>query len=85
MKMLSVRLDDAEAAALKALCEQTGLTQSELIKRSIAEMARTQLAVRRPAELARELGLVGAFDGPRDLAARSRRYLRRTLREKTAR
>lgn len=85
MKMLSVRLDDAEAAALKALCEQTGLTQSELIKRSIAELARGKLTARRPAELARELGLVGSFDGPRDLAAKSRRYLRRALREKTSR
>jgi hypothetical protein len=85
MKMLSVRLDDAEAAALKAPCEQTGLTRSELIKRSIAAMARTRLAVRRPAELARELGRVGAFDGPRDLAAHSRRNLRRALREKTSR
>lgn len=85
MKMLSVRLDDAEAAALRALCEQTGLTQSELVKRSIAELARAKLGARRPAELARELGLVGSFDGPRDLATKSRRYLRRALREKTAR
>lgn len=85
MKMLSVRLDDAEAAALMALCEQTGLTQSELVKRSIAELAREKLAVRPPAELAREVGLVGSFDGPRDLATKSRRYLRRALRAKTSR
>jgi transcriptional regulator with XRE-family HTH domain len=84
MKMLSVRLDDAEAAALKQLCERTGLTQSELIKLSIAEMVRAQLAAHRPAELAREVGLIGAFDGPRDLAGKSRRYLRRALREKAA-
>lgn len=85
MKMLSVRLDDAEAAALKSLCERTGLTQSELIKRSIAELARGQHARQPPAALARELGLIGSFDGPRDLATGSRRYLRRALREKTAR
>jgi len=85
MKMLSVRLDDAEAAALKALCEQTGLTQSQLIKRFIAEMTRGKTAARPPAELARELDLIGSFDGPRDLAAKSRRYLRRAQREKTAR
>lgn len=84
MRMLSVRLDDAEAAALKALCEQTGLTQSEVIKRSIADLAREKLFVRRPAQLAQELGLVGSFDGPRDLGSKSRRYLRRALREKTS-
>ncbi|MCS7003086.1 MAG: ribbon-helix-helix protein, CopG family [Dehalococcoidia bacterium] len=83
--MLSVRLDDAEAAALKALCERSGLTQSELNKRSIAALARGQLGAKPPAALARELGLIGSFDGPRDLATRSRRYLRRALREKTAR
>ncbi len=85
MKMLSVRLDNAEAAALNALCAQTGLTQSDLIKRSIAELARRTVGARWQAELACELGLIGSFAGPRDFSAKSRRYLRRALREKTSR
>jgi hypothetical protein len=31
MKMLSVRLDDKEAAALKPLCDETGLSRSQAV------------------------------------------------------
>lgn len=85
VKMLSVRLDAAEAVARKALYDRIGMTQSELSKRSIAELTRCRLARQPPATLARELGLVRPFERPSDVASRSRRYLGRALRQRTAR
>lgn len=85
VKMLSVRLDAAEAVAHEALCDRTGKRLTELSRCSIAELARRRLAGQPPATLARELRLVRSFDGPRDGASRSRRHLRRALRKRTAR
>jgi len=39
MKVLSVRLDEREAAALEAVCERTGLTPSKAVKLGVAEIA----------------------------------------------
>jgi predicted transcriptional regulator len=84
MKMLSVRLDDEEAAALEAVCEARGLSRSEAVKRAILDLAQSER--RRPfGEVARELGLVGCFAGARDLGERHDKHLRRILRAKTAR
>ena len=84
MKMLSVRLDDKEAAALEAVCEARGWSRSAAIKRAILDLAQAER--RRPfGEVARELGLVGCFAGARDLGERHDKHLRRILREKTAR
>ena len=38
MKMLSVRLDDAEFAALSKLSEQLGETRSQVVKRSTPDI-----------------------------------------------
>jgi len=83
--MLSVRLDDKEAAALDALCEAQGLSRSEAVKRAIVDLA--QAARRQPfGQVARESGLVGSVrGGPRDIAANHSRYIRRALRAKTDR
>lgn len=84
MKMLSVRLDDKEAAALEAVCEAQGLSRSEAVKRAIMIFA--EAGRRRPfGEVARELGLVGSFAGAKDLGERHDKHLRRALRAKTAR
>jgi 8-oxo-dGTP pyrophosphatase MutT (NUDIX family) len=83
MKMLSVRLDDREAAALRELCEETGLTRSQVIKRGLAVLARDK--VPRPGELARQFGVYGCFAGPRNLSERSGRALGKVLRATSAR
>jgi hypothetical protein len=84
MKMLSVRLDDKEAAALEAVCQARGLSRSEAVKRAILDLAEAER--RRPfGEVARELGLVGCFAGARDLGERHDKHLRRALRAKTTR
>lgn len=84
MKMLSVRLDDKEAAALDAVCAAQGLSRSEAVKRAI--MALAEAGRRKPfGQAAREMGLVGGFSGPRDLGERHNKHLRRALREKAAR
>lgn len=84
MRMLSVRLDDQEAAALQAVCQARGLSRSAVIKRAILELARAEQ--RKPfGQVARELGLVGSFSGARDLGEHHGKHLRRGLRAKTAR
>lgn len=84
MKMLTVRLDDREAAALAALCEELGASRSEVVKRAIMDLARA--ARRKPfGQVARELGLVGCFSGPRDLAQNHQKYLRKAFRAKADR
>jgi hypothetical protein len=83
MKMLSVRLDDEEAAALQAVCKAHGLSPSAVVKRAIIELARSES--RKPfGQVARDLGFVGAFSGPRDLGERHGRHLRRAVRAKAA-
>jgi Arc/MetJ-type ribon-helix-helix transcriptional regulator len=84
MKMLSVRLDDREEAVLQALCDESGLSRSEVVKRGISTLA---AGARRksPGALAEELGIVGAFSGPRDLSARTSHYVKKALRAKSAR
>lgn len=84
MKMLTVRLDDREAAALAALCEELGVSRSEVVKRAIMDLARA--ARRKPfGEAAAESGLIGCFSGPRDLAQNHQKYLRKAFRAKAGR
>jgi len=84
MKMLSVRLDDKEAAALDAVCETQGLSRSEVVKRAILDLA--QAGRRGPfGRVARDLGIVGCFSGPSDLGERHGKHFRRALGAKTAR
>jgi Arc/MetJ-type ribon-helix-helix transcriptional regulator len=84
MKMLSVRLDDEEAAALEAVCQARGMSRSDVVKRAIRELAQAER--RKPFGLvARELGLIGSFAGARDLGEHHSKHLRRALRAKTAR
>ena len=84
MKMLSVRLDDEEAAALEAVSQARGMSRSEVVKRAIRELAQAER--RKPlGKVAQELGLIGGFAGARDLGERHSAHLRRALRAKTAR
>ena len=85
MKMLSVRLDDAEFAALSQLSEQLGETRSQVVKRSIAALAQQKLRGGSPHELAEKLGLIGAFRGRADMSETVAARLRSKLRAESAR
>ena len=85
MKMLSVRLDDAGFAALSQLSEQLGETRSQVVKRSIAALARQKLRGESPHELAEKLGLIGAFRGPAGLSETVASRVRQKLRAESAR
>ena len=90
MKMLSVRLNDTEFAALCRLCEQLGECRSQVVKRGIAELAKPRAGKRTAHELAHQLGIIGSFKGHPNLSenvsARVRRKLRAeyTARQKSA-
>jgi Arc/MetJ-type ribon-helix-helix transcriptional regulator len=58
MRTISVRLDDASAARLDSLCQTLGLSQSEVVKASLALLQRQSAS---PAALAERLGLIGCF------------------------
>jgi predicted DNA-binding protein len=82
MKMLSVRLDDEESAALQAICAQTGMTKTEVVKVGIMTLAKGQIKRKSAYELAEQLGLVGGFEGPEDLAENAGKYAKERIREK---
>ncbi len=79
MKILSVRLSDQDEAELERLRAVTGKTPSGIVKEALGLFAKSA-AAKMPAELAREHGLVGCFDGPRDLSRNARRHLKRRIR-----
>lgn len=65
MKMISVRLDDEEAAVLDALCEAQGMSCSRIITRAVRDLAHARR--RAPfGRVARERGIVASFSGARD-------------------
>lgn len=85
MKMLSVRLDDAEFAALSRLSERLGETRSQVVKRGIAALAQQKLRGKSPHELAEKLGLIGVFGGSADLSETVAVRVRRKLHAESAR
>ena len=85
MKMLSVRLDDAEFAALSKLSEQLGETRSQVVKRSISALAQHTLRSPSAHELAEKLGLIGSFRGRADLSENVAQRVRQKLRAESAR
>jgi hypothetical protein len=79
MRTISLRLDDRTDAVLTAYCERHGLTQTGALKEAIEHLAAADR--RAPAELARELGLIGAFRSAEgDLGARHSARLKERLR-----
>jgi hypothetical protein len=83
MAALSVRLKPEIEAQLRAYCERTGMTRTEVVE---ASLKRT-FEARRPTsgEIAREVGYIGSFDGPSDLSTNVSRYLKQKLRRKHGR
>lgn len=84
MKILSVRLSDQDQAEIERLSAVTGKTPSSIVKDAIGLYARSAGA-KTPAELARKHGLIGCFDGPKDLSRNTRRFLKRRIRARHAR
>lgn len=84
MKILSVRLSDQDQAEIERLSAATGKTPSGIVKEAIGLFARSAGA-KTPAELAHEHGLIGCFDGPKDLSRNTRRHLKRRIRARHAR
>ena len=80
MKMLSVRLDDAEFAALSRLSERLGETRSQVVKRGIAALSKQESSQVSPHELAEKMGLIGAFNGRPDLSETVASSVKRKLR-----
>ena len=79
MKVVTVRLNDDEQATLEKLCARTGKTQSALVKEAVVRLA-AAVGSKTPHELAQQFGLIGAFDGPRDLSVKARKYIKASVR-----
>ena len=79
MRTISVRLDEHTDALLRAVCEQQGISQTAALKAAIELFAQQERPT--PAALARELGLIGAFDsGNRHLGRDHSLHLKAKLR-----
>lgn len=83
MAALSVRLKPEIEAQLRAYCQRTGMTRTEAVEASLKRMFETRRQT--PGEIAREVGYIGSFDGPRDLSANVSKYLKQKLRRKHGR
>ena len=83
MRTISIRLDDHTDGVLTAYCERHGLTQTAVLKAAIEHLAEASRPS--PAELAAQLGLVGAFRSAQgDLAANHSQRVKERLRAKRA-
>ncbi len=84
MRTIAIRLDDRTDALFRAACERLGLSQTDAVKAAIEQLA--ELHRPSPAELARQLGLIGGFrSGAGDLAADHPQHLKQRLRAKLQR
>lgn len=78
MRTISVRLDDDADAQLRAVCQRTGMSQTEAVKAGIAALAERPTPTLHA--LAKEMGLIGAFDsGVGDLGKNHSKYIKEKL------
>ena len=80
MAALSVRLKPEIEARLRAYCERTGLTKTQVVEASLEHTLESRRLTF--AELARETGYIGSFNGPKDLSENVSKYVKRKLRRK---
>ena len=81
MRTISIRLDDRSDTTLTAFCERYGLTQTNALKAAIERLADAPRPT--PAELAAQLGLIGAFrSGETDLGENHSLRVKERLRAK---
>lgn len=79
MRIISVRLDSETDEKLRSVCLRTGLSQTDAVKAGIAALAE-RTPRKRPADLARELGLIGCIEGEvDDLGRNHSKYIKEKL------
>jgi hypothetical protein len=84
MRTISFRLDEHTDALLSAFCQRNGVSQTEALKAAIAGLPTAH--VTRPADLARDMGLIGSFSSSEgDLGEQHSLHLKQRLRAKLAR
>jgi hypothetical protein len=84
MRTISFRLDERTDALLSAFCERHGVSQTEALKTAISQLTLGQR--RKPADLARDIGLIGAFRSAEgDLGEQHSAHLKQRLRAKLSR
>lgn len=82
---LTVKLPEDLERAFEIHCKLRRLTKSEVVTKLLAQYLALQAPRKTPRQIAREVGLLKGFQGPPDLAANRKRYLREALRAKRAR
>jgi len=83
MRTISIRLDAHTDGLLSAYCKRHEVTQTDALKAAIEHLAGA--ARPRPAELAQQLGLIGAFRSAEgDLGAQHSQRVKQRLRERRA-
>ncbi|NRF68895.1 hypothetical protein HLB44_18030 [Aquincola sp. S2] len=81
MRTISIRLDERTDTLLAAYCERHGVTQTGALKAAIEQLARAPAPS--PADLAEQMGLIGAFRSAEgDLAAQHSARIKERLRAK---
>jgi Ribbon-helix-helix protein, copG family len=80
---LVVRLDPELETGLRALSEDEGIPQAELVRRLIREHLAHRSRRRSAFAIAEQLGIIGMDDDPRvDVAKQHSSYVRKTVRAK---
>ncbi len=84
---LTVRLDPQLEELLDSYCRKRRQTKTEVLTRLLRDhLAAASDGGKRPYQLAREFGLIGAFaSGRRDASENRKRYLKEKLRAKHSR
>jgi len=79
---LTVKLPEDLERDFEIHCKLRRLTKSEVVTKLLAQYLALQAPRKTPHQIAKEVGLIGGFSGPRDLSTNARLYLRKTLRDK---
>jgi hypothetical protein len=77
---LSVRLSTETEQRLERYCRRHGVTKTEVVRRLIEQQVAEAPSKGTSFELAESMGIIGAFDGPEDLAVEHRRHIQDKLR-----
>jgi len=79
---LSVPISPETEQRLEQYCRRHGVTKTEVIRKLIEREVAGEPSEKSPFELAESMGIVGAFDGPEDLAVEHRHHIREKLSER---
>jgi hypothetical protein len=82
---LTVKLPEDLERDFEIHCRLRRLTKSEVVTKLLTQYLALQAPKKTPHQLAKEVGLLKGFSGPRDLATNRKRYLREALRAKHSR